>query len=74
MDVPVITEGGREMRKWVILTVGCLFIGISNIYAQTLPKTVWEVGVEDYYFRYKEPGVMQETGTFSSLVGSYTQR
>lgn len=62
------------MRKWVILAVGCLFIGASNIHAQTQPAAVWELGVEDYYFVYKEPGVMREKGSFSSLAGSYTYR
>lgn len=62
------------MKKWLILAVGCLLVGVTNIYAQTLPKAVWEVGVEDYYFLYKEPGVMREEGAFSSLSGSYTYR
>ncbi len=62
------------MRKWVIFVVGCLFVGGSDIYAQTQPTTVWEVGVEDYYYLYKEPGVMQNKGWLSSLVGSYAYR
>ena len=62
------------MRKWVILAMGCLFIGTSDTHAQTQPPVLWELGAEEYYYLYKEPGVMQNKGSLYGLVGSYTYR
>jgi hypothetical protein len=34
----------------------------------------WEIAPEVYFFRYEEPGVMKDEGTFYGLTASYTHR
>lgn len=63
------------MKKMLVLAICLCFIVIGNVFAEvTLPKYSGELGLETYYFNYKEPGVMQEKGMFYGLNGAYTFR
>ena len=42
--------------------------------ARDLKKLTWHVGPEVYYFKYKEPTVMQEKGVFYGLNLGFTSR
>ena len=39
-----------------------------------LRNRAWHVGPEVYYFKYKEPGVMEDTGMFYGLTVGFTSR
>jgi len=39
-----------------------------------LQRTAWDIGPEVYYFKYKEPGVMEDEGTFYGVRFGYTFR
>lgn len=63
------------MKKVLILTMCLCFAAIGNVFAGVaLPEHSAEIGLETYYFRYKEPGVMQEKGMFYGLNSAYTFR
>lgn len=43
-------------------------------YDMGLQRHTWDIGSEVYHFRYKEPGVMEETGVFYGAIIGYTYR
>lgn len=59
-----------------LILAGCFSLaaaGVSLAQVQT-QRHAGEFGVESYYFKYKEPGVMREKGIFYGLNGAYTFR
>ena len=58
---------------WV--TVCFVFTGVASASdAPIRPRHVFDVGTELSYIKYKEPGVMEQTGMMSGITGSYTFR
>ena len=68
------------MKKLLLLSVCLVFAGVAiaeeapvNL-LKSLQRSSWEIGPEVYYFRYREPGFMKDTGYFYGFQGSYTYR
>jgi len=49
-------------------------MGMGSVFAEPLKVHTWELGAEVSHITYKEPGVMEEKGMMSGIVGSYTYR
>jgi uncharacterized protein YceK len=71
---------GFVMKKFVLLAVCLAFLPAAageekspNI-LDLLKKHTWEIGPQVYHFKYKEPGLMEDTGVFWGLAGAYTYR
>ncbi len=47
---------------------------VSSALIDGLRSQAWHVGPEVYYFKYKEPGVMEDTGMFYGLTVGFTSR
>jgi hypothetical protein len=68
------------MKKLVILTA--LFMSAGVICAEEKSGTIWqelrpqtsEAGPQIYFFRYKEPGSMEDKGIFYGVTAAYTYR
>lgn len=77
----VCKERGNEvMKKLFALTICFVFVGVAggqdepvNL-VESLQKSTWEIGPEIYYFKYEEPGVMEEEGMFYGVAVAYTSR
>ena len=68
------------MKKLLLLSVCLAFVGVAiaeqkpvNL-LKSIQRSSWEIGPEFYYFQYKEPGLMKDTGWFYGFHGSYTYR
>ena len=46
----------------------------QNFFSRGNDKTKLELGAESFYFDYKESGIMEESGVFYGVLGSYTYR
>jgi hypothetical protein len=67
------------MFKWM-LTIGCVLAAVTvqaaqpqDSVSQLRDPLCWEVMPEISFYRYKEPGVMEEDGVLFGAVGSYTR-
>ncbi len=68
------------MKKALLLIVCLVFVSVAiaeekpvNL-LKSLQRSSWEIGPDAYYFQYKEPGVMKETGYFYGVQAAYTYR
>lgn len=59
------------MKKVLFVLVFILFGSFTAVQAQT---SEIEVGPSFYYFKYEEPGLMQNTGMMAGIKGSYTYK
>ncbi len=60
------------MKKIAVMVVGVVLVGVVRSYAITLPRNSVELGLESYYHRYKEPGVMRNQGFMNGLQAAYS--
>ena len=69
------------MKKLLLLSVILAFAGVAiaeeekpvNL-LKSLQHSSWEIGPDAYYYQYREPGLMKETGYFYGLEAAYTYR
>jgi hypothetical protein len=59
------------MRKLLFLILCLMLLGCGKCFAEVPVKHTFELTPEIFYFTYKEPGVMKETGMMYGLLGSY---
>jgi hypothetical protein len=61
-------------RKILVLLVAQLLLALPAFAQDTLPVKVhtFEVGLETYYMKYEEPGLMENKGWMYGVTGSYT--
>src|SRR6266436_2945040 len=59
----------RHWRGWL---VALAWLVPSAAAAQTLPG--WEIGAEGYYYAYREPNLMHQTGPTAGVNASYTYK
>ncbi len=71
---------GLVMKKVLLLIVCIAFVSVAiaeekpvNL-LKSLQRSSWEIGPDAYYFQYKEPGYMKETGYFYGVQAAYTYR
>ncbi len=71
---------GLVMKKVLLLSVCLVFVGVAiaeekpvNL-LKSLHRHSWEIGPDAYYFQYKEPGYMKDTGYFYGVQAAYTYR
>jgi hypothetical protein len=68
------------MKKVLALIACFMFIQVVGAKEEApdimefLQRHSWQVGPEAYYFKYEEPGLMEEKGYFWGLTGSYIYR
>ena len=62
------------------ILVVCAFLGVGgddsskdSVSAEVMTGPRWQVAPEISWFRYEEPGVMRDEGTFYGVAGSYTR-
>ncbi len=71
---------GLVMKKLLLLSVCLAFVGVAiaeekpvNL-LKSIQRSSWEIGPDVYYYQYKEPGFMKETGYFYGVQAAYTYR
>lgn len=55
-------------------TAGFLLAAPANSFAEPIKGSQWELAPEAYYYEYREPDVMKETGIMYGLSGAYAYR
>ena len=66
---------GKTVAFASILLVGLVHAqDASSGFPEFLEPHAWQIAPEVYYFRYEEPGLMEEEGTFYGLTASFTSR
>ncbi|MCK4849850.1 MAG: hypothetical protein KAT11_00795 [Phycisphaerae bacterium] len=68
-DSSVLTEE----EEWAALIADSSAF-VSPALIDGLRSQAWHIGPEVYYFKYKEPGVMEDTGMFYGLTAGFTSR
>ena len=62
----------KKILLSALLVIASCFCLVSTGYAGSPePGTSFKIGLESGYHEYREPGVMEETGMLTGLVGSY---
>jgi hypothetical protein len=74
------TMKGSIMKKLLLLSVILVFAGVAiaeekpvNL-LKSLQRHSWEIGPDAYYYKYREPGLMKQTGYFYGVETAYTYR
>ncbi len=71
-----------RMQRGIVLAMVVCSLGIQAARAEeegifdsfSMHKHIWQVRPEVFHFQYKEPGIMEEEGTFYGVGASYTYR